>query len=87
MCQTGEEEELGACPARLSLQLLFEKIRQSGGDGGPAKSVVVDVSAVAAQKGLMGEETVFALVDGYAEPVTAANFRLDFEEQLAADSE
>ena len=35
----------------------------------------------------MGEETIFALVDGDAEPVAAANLGFDFEEKLATDGE
>ena len=57
------------------------------GNGGPAESIVVDVGAVAAQQRLMREEAVFALVDGDAEPVAAADGRLDLQQQLAADGE
>jgi hypothetical protein len=68
-------------------QLLLEEDRKGVGNSGPAEGVVVDVGAVAAQEGLVGEEAVFALVDGDAEPVAGANLGLDLQQQLPADGE
>src|SRR5215471_21404824 len=66
-------------------QLLFEQLDGCGRNPGPAKRVVVDVSAVALKQDQVGHEAVFALVDGNAEPMALAYHRLDLQQQFPPD--
>ena len=85
--QSFERKEEISDNAAPPTKLLIEQDGKGIRNGGPAQSIVVDVSAIATQQSLMREEPVFTLAYGNAEPVAGADGRLDFEQQVAADGE
>ena len=61
-------------------ELLFEEHGQSVRHCCPAERVIVDVSSVSPQQGLMSQEPVLPLIYRNAEPVAGADRGLDLEQ-------